>query len=497
MSVSGIGSGSSRMIQSLLTMRSQLDDLQRQLGTGKRADTYAGLGVDRGLSVGLRSHLSAVSNYGDTITTVNVRLDLAQSSLSRLSDISGEIGGVINGSTSDDGRTTAQIAAMNALGEALGLLNTQAGDRYIFSGLASDQPAVASIEQILDGDGARAGLKQLIAERNQADLGASGLGRLVVSAPTATSVQIAEDAVSPFGFKLAGISTTIPGATLAGPAGAPAVASVDLGAVNPNAGETVRFSFTLPDGSSETLSLTATASATPGPGEFAIGADSTATATNLQTALTSALGTLARTSLSAASALTAADNFFNTDDANPPLRVDGPPFDTATALIAGTPANTVAWYTGDAGSVPVRSTATAKVDQSISVSYGTRAKEDGIRWQLQNIATLAAMTFSPLDADAAARSAELTDRLRPALDGPAGMQKIEDIQADLAGVQNTMAAAADRHQQTTTTLGDFLQSIEGISNEEVAARILALQTTLQASLQTTAMLYQTSILNYL
>jgi flagellin-like hook-associated protein FlgL len=275
------------------------------------------------------------------------------------------------------------------------------------------------------------------------------------------------------------------------------VASVDLGAVNPNAGETVRFSFTLPDGSSETLSLTATASATPGPGEFAIGADSTATATNLQTALTSALGTLARTSLSAASALTAADNFFNTDDANPPLRVDGPPFDTATALIAGTPANTVAWYTGDAGSVPVRSTATAKVDQSISVSYGTRAKEDGIRWQLQNIATLAAMTFSPLDADAAARSAELTDRLRPALDGPAGMQKIEDIQADLAGVQNTMAAAADRHQQTTTTLGDFLQSIEGISNEEVAARILALQTTLQASLQTTAMLYQTSILNYL
>ncbi len=177
--------------------------------------------------------------------------------------------------------------------------------------------------------------------------------------------------------------------------------------------------------------------------------------------------------------------------------MDGPPFDTATALTAGTPANTVAWYTGDAGSVPVRATATAKVDQSISVSYGTRANEDGIRWQLQNIAVLAAMTFSPLDPDAAARSAALTDRLRPALDGPAGMQKIEDIQADLAGVQNTMAAAADRHQQTTATLGDFLQSIEGISDEEVAARILALQTTLQASLQTTAMLYQTSILNYL
>jgi hypothetical protein len=43
----------------------------------------------------------------------------------------------------------------------------------------------------------------------------------------------------------------------------------------------------------------------------------------------------------------------------------------------------------------------------------------------------------------------------------------------------------------------MLQGIEGISNEEVAAKILALQTTLQASLQTTAILYQTNILQYL
>ena len=40
----------------------------------------------------------------------------------------------------------------------------------------------------MNGDGARAGLKQIIAERKQADLGADGLGRLVISAPTTTSV---------------------------------------------------------------------------------------------------------------------------------------------------------------------------------------------------------------------------------------------------------------------------------------------------------------------
>ena len=63
-----------------------------------------------------------------------------------------------------------------------------------------------------------------------------------------------------------------------------------------------------------------------------------------------------------------------------------------------------------------------------------------------------------------------------------GTQKIEDIEAELAGAQTTLAAATDRHQQTKSTLADMLQQIEGVSNEDVAAKIMALQTRLQASL---------------
>src|SRR5262245_65502664 len=84
----------------------------------------------------------------------------------------------------------------------------------------------------MNGDGARAGFKQVVDERRQADVG-SGLGRLAISAPTATSVQVAEDAVSPFGFKLASVTSTLTGATITGPSGSPATASVDLTA-NPN-----------------------------------------------------------------------------------------------------------------------------------------------------------------------------------------------------------------------------------------------------------------------
>jgi flagellin-like hook-associated protein FlgL len=348
----------------------------------------------------------------------------------------------------------------------------------------------------MNGVGARAGLLQVTDERKQADLG-TGTGRLLITAPTATSVQVAEDAISPFGFKIAGVTSNLTGATVT-PSGPPTASTVDLGVTNPSNGDTIKYDFTLPDGSSESITLTATTSATPGPNEFAIGATSAATAANMQTALTASVTKLADTSLTAASAMVAANDFFNIDAANPPQRVlPGPTLATATSLVPGTAANTVSWYTGEAGAGPARATATASVDPTITVSYGTRANEQGIRWVVQNVAALAAMTFSQSDPNAAARNSALTQRVAPALDVPAGTQKIEDIETELAGAQTTMVSATDRHNQTKTTLANMIDHIEGVSNEEVASKIMALQTSLQASLQTTALLLKTSLTNYI
>jgi len=498
MSITGIGSRSSLAVQSLVDMRRQLDDLQQQLGTGKKSDSYAGMGLDRGLAVGLREHLSALDSYDDAITNVGVRINVAQSVLGRLSDIGHSVkaAALQPSSVDSSGATIAQTTAYSELGEILGLLNTQSGDRYLFSGRGADQPAVESLDQVMNGDGARAGFKQIVAERKQADLGASGLGRLVVSA-AATSVSLTEDAVSPFGFKLAGINSTDANATITGPSGSPAVASIDLGASNPVVGDTIQFHFTLPDGTSESLTLTATTSSTPGPNEFRIGANSGVTASNLQAALTSSLSKLADTSLTAASAVAAANDFFNVDSTNPPQRVAGPPFNTATSLVAGTPANTVSWYTGEDATDPARATATARVDPSITASYGLRANEQGIRWIVQNVAALAAMTFSASDPNAMARSNALGQRVGQNLDVPPGTQKVEDIEADLASAQTTLAAATDRHRQTKSTLSDLLGQIEGVPQEQVAAQILALQTSLQASMQATSLLYKLSLVNFI
>lgn len=703
MSISGIGNRSALTVRSLVEMRAQLDDLQRQLGTGLKAKDYAGLGIARGLAVGLRARLSAIGSFNDTITNVGVRLQLAQTSLSRISTIQREVKSAANMSTFDvdsSGQTTLQKSAVMSLDEIIGLLNERAGDRYLFSGRAVDRPATETLTHILDGDGARAGLKQLIAERNQADLGTNGLGRLAVAAaapaqivgtgasllpdapattlggqnlsalisaggtlvingtpitinpgddatavlaaiglqsgttgvgaalngsnqivltsadadtaisigagstagllselglavgtssptnlltqgavssgetltiavganpplsivfglnfgevstlaelgtalagltggtaavdvngnisitagttsdsitlggtvnaanfgigalsagPPAT-VALSEDVVgSPFGFKLAAITSDVPGAVLNGPAGAPASVSINLSA-NPSPGQMVRFTFSLPDGSSEDLTLKATNSAPPGTREFAIGTTPDVTAANLRALVSSEIGTLARSSLAAASGITAARNFFDIDAGVPPQRVAGPPFDTATALIAGTSADTVFWYTGEMGTDPARGTAVARADDSIPVSYGARANEEGLRWTLEHVATFATMTFPANDPDAKARFLALAQRLGPILNEPVNVQSVTDISAELAGAQTALMAAKNRHEQTSSALEGLLDSIEGVSKEEVGATILALQTRLQASLQTTAMLYQTSIINYL
>jgi flagellin-like hook-associated protein FlgL len=272
---------------------------------------------------------------------------------------------------------------------------------------------------------------------------------------------------------------------------------VTLGAGNPTAGDSVTVTVTLPDGSTETLRLVATTSGAPGAGEFSIGANTAVTAANLETALETGLVALAGTKLTAASAMVAADNFFSLDAAQTPQRVAGPPFVTATGLVAATPANTVFWYTGEVSADPARSSVSARIDQTLTLNYGLRANEPGIRALVQNLAVFAATTFPSGDDVAAGGYAALVERVRPALEGDASSQKIEEIVAEIGAAQGMMQASHDRQQQTNGVLTGLLEEVEGVSSEEVAAKILTLQTRLQASLQTTAILYQLSLADYI
>ena len=455
------------------------------------------MGVNEGFAIAARAQLSSIASFTDTITKINTTIGVTNTALQSLVSIGNQAkSGAASAAQSigANGQTVAQQSALSQLSTVLGVLNTQSGDRYVFSGSAIDTPPVATSDEILNGSGAAAGLKTLISDRRQADLGTNGLGRVVISQPSTTSVSIAEDvAGSPFGLKLNAISSSLTGATVSGPTGAPAAISVDLGTTNPSSGDRISFTFDLPDGTTESISLTASSATPPPAGSFAIGATPDATASNLNAAVTSAVGKLANTSLVAASAIQASDNFFD----QPPLRVSGTPLGSATALVAGTTANTVSWYKGEAGTGPARATATARVDQSITVQYGARANEDGIRNQLQALAVFAAVTTSATDSNAGAQVSALSQRVSQNLSSRTGLQSITDIQAEFSTAQVTMKDAKSRQTQTQTMLQDIVDQAENVTPSEVASQILALQTALSASYQTTAMLSQLTLTKFL
>jgi hypothetical protein len=317
MSINSLNYGSSVLGQSVQWLNNQLTNLSTELSTGEKSTTYAGMGINEGFAIAARSQLSNIGAFGDTMTNVGTIISAVNNALQSLSDMSGNIqsGAAATPQNLDDtGQTSAQESAAGDLSALIGMLNTQVGSRYVFSGSAINTPAVASSDSIMNGSGSLAGLEQVMQERQQADLGTNGMGRLVVSQPSSTSVQVAEDvAGSPFGLKLNSVSSSLTGATVTGPSGSPAAISVDLGTTNPNPGDKVNFTFNLPDGTTQTLSLTATNTSPPPAGSFTIGSTPTDTASNLNSALNSSIKTLANTSLVAASAIEAGDNFFNTD----------------------------------------------------------------------------------------------------------------------------------------------------------------------------------------
>ena len=503
MTIDGVSGRTSYLGSSIINIKQQLDTLTEQLASGKRSTTYAGLGVDAGVATGLRAQVSKIIGYTNTGTVLNTRINVANLSLQGISDAGSQVKAAAAGATltlDSNGKTAGQKTAMASFTQAIALLNTEVGGRYLFSGRATDTPATQSADVILNGSGTQAGLKQLIDERGQAD-GTSGLGRLVITSPSTTSVTIGEDvAGSPFGLKLSAITSTLTGSTVTGPApppappGAPSEMTVDLGATVPNDGDKVKFTFKLPDGTFEAIELTASSTVPTPAGSFAIVAgDPAATAANLNAKVNAAVGTLANTALVAASAMAASDNFFSS---SPPLRVDtstNPP----VALRNGTPTDTVSWYTGESGSDPARGTAVAAIDQAITVQYGARANEDAFIAQLKNIAIYAAVTTDASNVNANGQLTALNSRIVDNLAVHPGQQSIQDIQADFAGAQSAIKKAKDRQTQTGSIAQSMLDSIQGISDDEVATKILALQTSLQASYQTTASLYQMSLLKFL
>lgn len=487
----------SQSFNSITRLHQQFENLTQQLTTGKSANSLSELGSNRLLDINFNNKLSRLEAYQNNITMVNLRLDVMDLTVGRLSEIADEAlssAQVSNyGEDSINMVTTPKIAE-SQLDEVLSLLNTDVAGRYLFGGNQTENEPVAALKALLNGSDGKAGFKTVVTERNAADRGDDGLGRLDID-QTGADVTLAEDGVHPFGFKLSSVATTSADVALTAPSGSPQSLGVSFTDV-PNAGDTVTLTLTLPDGTSEALTLTAV-EGTPGEGEFQIGTDADATAANFAAGLQTALNDMGERELTAASTYAAAENFFN-GQGEDVLRVDGPPYDTATALVAATDADTILWYTGS-DEADARATVTARVSDSSKVSYGAQANEDGILTMVRSLAVLSVSTFSEADETAEGRFDATMVRQRENLSTSAGTAEgsLQAMAVELGLARTTAGSAQERQEAYASQLETMLAEIEEAPIEEVAMMLSAIQTRLQASYQTMAVVNQLSLVNYL
>lgn len=488
----------------MLSLRAQLDLLQQQLGTGQRADNYADLGQTRSTSLNIRGQQAELEGYTSAIQRTDVTFSILSQTLERLDAIADDMKGdaIPTSFVIENGdQTVAQVAAEHRFYEAITLLNTDIDGQFLFSGLSNDVEPVAPADEILNGAGGRAGFQQVKTERAEADLGGTLsdpvlTGRLdMATAGTTTSIT---EAGGEFGFKLdttAGASSSSPNIAVTGPAGAPNALGFEVTG-DVAIGETVRFTLAMPDGSTKDVVLTAVDTLAGNENGFIPDVDPAVTAARIGDAIAGVVDETARRDLVAASAEQAGHDFF---DNNPPLRVVP---DALTGLAGATSTvgddvNTVIWYKGEDGPLDARLTATTRIDDGVQVAYGARANEDALRTTVREMAVFGSHIFDVDDPSSADRYTEIAVRTRQALDDPSGGNLPRSVALEVGTASTLMEATKERHRATSAIFGDILDNTDGVTEEEVAAKLLNIKTRLEAAYAVTSMLSDLSLVNYM
>lgn len=586
---------SDRNTASLITLKSRLDGLTTQLATGRAADTYGGLGSARTSSLSARATISALDGYMAAVSGASTRVTLASTSLTQIKTVSDTFRKSLTANQQSSGTTgigTTTALARSGLDAAIDALNQEAAGKYIFGGRETDTAPVVSADLMLNGNASAglAGLKTLIAEQTNADLGPAGNGRLTQTVAGAT-IGLTEDASAEaranFGFSLvsasssnaSGVSAALtpgtpatvniafasqpsdgdrvrvavlqpdgsqkildltartnpadgdtgsfaigatpaataanlqallggasvasaqsaspPGVSATFSGGSPASLSLSVG--TPAAGDTITLKVGLRDGTSQTITLTAAATAdSTSASSFAIGATPEATAANLSAAVSNALQLAGKSTLAASSSVRASQDFFDgsVSAGLAPRRVAADGNGNGYAETAST--STVIWYTGDAAATDPRATASVQVGTNRSVSVGARANEAPLRATMAAFAALAVDSFTDsTGTQDVARFQATASRAQTLITPADGKTSVADLVGEFGVAVSSMADAKGQAQSTKNTLQDSLDGVETVSTEEVAAKLLTLQTQLQASYQVTSMLSKLSLVNYI
>jgi len=524
MAIESIGTSRSYLTKQLVSLKGNLTEKTSQLASGKVSQTYGGLGDNRLLDLELNQKVNRISSYQETITQVNLHIKSLNVTLERLEDLRLDTKSALDLNDyelQNDGQTRTQATAEVLLHEAISLLNTEVAGYYLYGGTDAYENPVADVDSIMEGSGDRAGLKQVMNEYIAANLGSDKLGRLEVPAlvaPTASTITITEDGAHDFGLKLSSVTSDLANASITQPTGAiPDSLSIEFTG-QPDAGQKISIEFTLPPGHTKPVSFELEADTTgEGADTFVIGADTDETAANLRAKILEKIEEQANTSLKAAASEWAGDQFFDTFGGATPMRVDGPPFESATALTSGA-STTVEWYVGEnTSTTDARRDKNARIDDNLNVSYGARANEKGLSDVMKSLATFVAADFST---DVAFTGSETPEQKKEMLAAQERIDKLHygefvqrfrsvvqpdvadqsgivDISTEISIAFRTVQDTDSRHTQMKSTYSATIDEIEGVDKELLAVEILQLQTNLEASYRASSIVFNLNLADYI
>lgn len=483
-------------------LQTRLFKANEQLATGKRASQFSELRAETSQTLTLRSSIRTVTQYVKTVEITDRRMTVMHKSLERTNGIAKDVATEALTGLYDNQLKLPylqQIAATRA-DEMITLMNARFGERYLFAGAESNEAPVVDLKRMLDGDpsdpaGPRQGLRDLIQVRKTVDaaLPAADLpagqwpGHVEVRQDGANlEFRLDDPAFEGFGFQLRSLRwdqatggtgvatpTTVPDPPPAGPDTVPAIV-LDTSTVTFHDEQTFRLILEGPDGQEVEVALTASTQFDHGRSDrFFMGADP---AVALRDAMIGALEREATTTLVAGSAQQAANEFF--DDPPRLVRFDA---GAGTWGVVEDQAGEVArWYRGETDGDP-RAGARAKIDDGVIMDYGIRADEGPLVDSLKQLVLMAATSYAPESEDAyramASRSATLLS--------DAG-ERVRGLLGEHGTRMELVVSMKERHQATETMATQQLNDIENVSMQEVASRILTLETQLNASFELTA-----------
>src|SRR4051812_48601618 len=145
MSIDRIGTfaNTQLLLSQIQKAESNFDTTDRQVASGKLADTYSGYGDKTALMEAARSSAARADANVAAAQQASTRLDLQDSLLSQLSDLAQNVRQTLTKAAADQDATSLMTTLQGYFSQAVEILNSKDANGYIFAGDNNQTPPVS------------------------------------------------------------------------------------------------------------------------------------------------------------------------------------------------------------------------------------------------------------------------------------------------------------------------------------------------------------------